>query len=678
LVTEMHDPGSQVIAAGSRITAMKIVKTGRLVVREGRSGLSHLEAGDSLFDGSVLHTSSQSKKTITAETRCELLCIDLETLKEVLGLDEDAIYARRLLVGYLDRSPFLAQFSSTQKRNFAQKMNIVDYAPDEIIKEWRSEFLLVIHGAICKKVHAPEPYLISGRFREDFDLEAFCGRPKHISSRGERASITRRPTRAVSDLSELIAGPQGARIAALTQEELEIMLGESGVTFHSEETMEKARDYLTAKKIPIFHHLSDDQIDSICQSFILVRLTSGAEVFKQGAKATDWYIVAEGEVEEIRDGRRMRVVGKNGHFGIWALLFKEARISTVRVVSDEAVLWQLELETFDHIVTGSVRQNIMKRIMLRDTEVNMSDLRHERTIGSGSFGSVRLVEHKRTRLRYAMKRVRKGQSSRDMSLVAQECELLAEMDHPFILLLVRTFDLPRACYILTELLTGGELLSALNEINRPLERSEAQFYAGSLVSAFDYLHDRGIVFRDLKPENVMLDAEGYPKLIDFGTAKKLDATGRTFTEMGSYHFRAPEVFRGEGYGTSVDLWSLGVMLFEFVCGKLPFGHDIEDTNAMEIRRAVQKTNLEFPPFFKDQGGKHVIRHLLSKEPERRLGTGPDGYWYLKNHAFFHVEGDETLFDQLLRRQLQPPFVPHDECFLSDAEEVELSDASLFS
>jgi len=456
------------------------------------------------------------------------------------------------------------------------------------------------------------------------------------------------------------------------------MLAESGIVFHSQETVEKARDYLAAKKIPIFHHLSDDQIDNICQSFILVRLARGAEVFTQGATATDWYIVVQGEVEEIRDGRRMRVIGKNGHFGIWALLFKEARMSTVRVVSDEALLWQLELETFDQIVTGSVRQKVMERIQLRDAEVNMSDLRHERTIGSGSFGSVRLVEHKTQGLRYAMKRVRKGQSNRIMRLVAQECELLAEMDHPFILLLVRTFDMPGACYILTELLTGGELFAALDEIGRPLYRKEAQFYTGSLVLAFDYLHDKGIVFRDLKPENVMLDAEGYVKLIDFGTAKKLDEKGRTFTRIGSWHFMAPEVVRGEGYGTSVDLWSLGIMLFEFVCGYLPFGKDIEDPTGVEICRAVQRTNLTFPPLLKDQVDKHLIRGLLSKEPERRLGTGPDGYRYLKDHAFFSVEGDQTLFDQLLRRRLQPPFVPCDECFLSDAEEIELSDASLFS
>lgn len=276
-----------------------------------------------------------------------------------------------------------------------------------------------------------------------------------------------------------------------------------------------------------------------------------------------------------------------------------------------------------------------------------------------------------------MKRVRKGQSKAIMRLVAQECELLAEMDHPFILLLIRTFELPRACYILTELLTGGELLAALDEIARPLNRREAQFYAGSLVLVLDYLHDRGIVFRDLKPENVMLDAEGYLKLIDFGTAKKLDEKGRTFTRIGSYHFMAPEVVRGEGYGTSVDLWSLGIMLFEFVCGYLPFGRDIEDPTGVEICRAVQTTNLTFPPFFLDREGKHVIRGLLSKEPERRLGTGPDGYRYLKDHAFFSVEGDE-LFDQLLRRRLQPPIVPHAESFLSDADERDLSDASLFS
>merc|ERR1719313_2610357 len=103
------------------------------------------------------------------------------------------------------------------------------------------------------------------------------------------------------------------------------------------------------------------------------------------------------------------------------------------------------------------------------------------------------------------------------------------------------------------------------------------FYIGCLVLALETLHERSIVFRDLKPENVMLDVQGYLKLIDFGIAKKLETGGgRAFTMIGTPHYMAPEVIRGKGYGSEVDIWGLGVILYELVCGFLPFGEDLDD------------------------------------------------------------------------------------------------------
>ena len=95
------------------------------------------------------------------------------------------------------------------------------------------------------------------------------------------------------------------------------------------------------------------------------------------------------------------------------------------------------------------------------------------------------------------------------------------------------------------------------------------------MSILEYLHERRIIFRDLKPENVMIDHEGYPKLIDFGTSKILDAP-RTVTIVGTPHYMAPEMITGKGYSYNVDYWSLGVMLYEFLCGILPYGDSIRD------------------------------------------------------------------------------------------------------
>merc|ERR1719215_1095992 len=137
----------------------------------------------------------------------------------------------------------------------------------------------------------------------------------------------------------------------------------------------------------------------------------------------------------------------------------------------------------------------------------------------------------------------------------RESELLNENRHPFIMRLVNLYETQQYAYMLTELITGGELHAAIRSITTTLSRTQTQFYAGSLVLVLEELLERNIVFRDLKPENVMLDHQGYLKLIDFGIAKKFEENqSRTFTMIGTPHYMAPETMLGKGYGSEVDLW----------------------------------------------------------------------------------------------------------------------------
>jgi cGMP-dependent protein kinase len=461
------------------------------------------------------------------------------------------------------------------------------------------------------------------------------------------------------DLTGLVAGPSGARLGTLTNKSLIEALRKLGITHSTQEAMDDARKTLLAKKVPIFHHLTDEQIDHIVHSLIFVRLPQGSKLIDAGSPGTDFWIVARGEVEEVTEGREPRFIDKGGHLGVSALLSDvgQAPRCTASVASAFAELWQLERETFDAIVTGRVREDLQRRMRLWTSPVELESLRRISTLGSGTFGSVQLVESRATQIRYALKRIRR-RNSKVAELVGRECAILAELDHSLILQLVKRFDTEGSIYILTEYCSGGDLLDALDNIARLLRPKEAQFYAASLLLVLEQLRERGIVYRDLKPENVMLDGEGYIKLIDFGTAKKLEPgdNERTFTMIGSWQFMAPEVAQGHGYGTEADLWSLGVMVFEFVCGFLPFGHGL--TDSVTICKAVQTENLQFPEGYLDPIGRNLIRGLLRKEPARRLGTGIDGYHDLRDHQFFLVTGDNTtLFDSILARSFKAPYLP---------------------
>jgi cGMP-dependent protein kinase len=241
--------------------------------------------------------------------------------------------------------------------------------------------------------------------------------------------------------------------------------------------------------------------------------------------------------------------------------------------------------------------------------------------------------------------------------------------------LVKTFDTAKGIYMLTELITGGELHAAIRQIPTVLNRTQAVFYVGNLLIVLEELADRLIVYRDLKPENVMLDQQGYLKLIDFGIAKKLEESkNRTFTMIGTPHYMAPEVMRGQGYGTQVDVWSLGVMLFEFVCGYLPFADDLDDPS--EVCHAVLKSALAFPHRYKDASGRTLMQGMLCRQPKKRLGA--QSFDEIRKDKYFQDGGATSVFDRIMARELAPPLVPKGETYCSqeEARGVALSDRDL--
>ena len=157
----------------------------------------------------------------------------------------------------------------------------------------------------------------------------------------------------------------------------------------------------------------------------------------------------------------------------------------------------------------------------------------------------------------------------------------------------------------------------------------AKFYIAQIILQLEYLHSKKIIYRDLKPENLMIAKDGYLKLIDFGTAKVL-RKNRTFTLMGSLHYIAPEVLvEGVGHSYEVDIYSLGVIFYELACGRLPFGDEDEDHYA--VYQTIMTSRVKFPDFIRDKVLKKLIRQLMRKTAERRAKIT---FEFLKNHEVF--------------------------------------------
>jgi cGMP-dependent protein kinase len=214
--------------------------------------------------------------------------------------------------------------------------------------------------------------------------------------------------------------------------------------------------------------------------------------------------------------------------------------------------------------------------------------------------------------------------------------------------LVKTYKDNKRIYFLLEYINGLDLDVIMRHIGL-FSNHDAQFYTASIILMLQYLHERDIIYRDLKPENIIIDENGYAKLIDFGTAKILK--GRTYTIVGTPHYMSPEVITGKGYKAYSDLWSLGICLYEFVCGKVPYADEEDDPYT--IYEAILSEELSYPMENVDPvnlPAKELIEQLLSKVPETRC---PQGYESIKRHQYFLGFG----WEELSNLSFTPPYTP---------------------
>ena len=229
-----------------------------------------------------------------------------------------------------------------------------------------------------------------------------------------------------------------------------------------------------------------------------------------------------------------------------------------------------------------------------------------------------------------------------------EKRILAMCDHPFLLNLAASYQDEDELYMLIELALGGELFSILRERNK-FDEPTSRFYAANVCAAFEYLHDMKIVYRDLKPENLLLDAQGYLKVVDFGFAKIIN--DRTWTLCGTPEYLAPEIILNKGHNQAADWWAVGILVYEMIMGNAPF---VDDTDPMQVyQKALRGVLPETKGRNLSKDAKNLVERLLVKEPSERLGCMKLGVAELKRHPFFA----KTNWQRLEKKLTQAPYIP---------------------
>lgn len=278
----------------------------------------------------------------------------------------------------------------------------------------------------------------------------------------------------------------------------------------------------------------------------------------------------------------------------------------------------------------------------------LEDFVFGKTVGTGTFGRVRLVKLRDHEKYFAMKIMRKIDIVRlhQVDHIYSEKFLLSRLNCPFIIRLYGAFQDPQHLFMLLEYAIGGELFTYLRRAGRfPL--GTTKFYAAEIVCALEYMHGLNIVYRDLKPENLLLDARGHIKIADFGFAKVIP-DNRTWTLCGTPEYLAPEIILGRGHGRPVDWWALGILIYEMMAGFPPF----YDETPFLIYEKILAGKLEFPPHF-DGALCDLLTKLLTAEPQKRLGCGALGAYDVKSHDWF-IGVD---WEALAKKQIQAPFTP---------------------
>ena len=400
------------------------------------------------------------------------------------------------------------------------------------------------------------------------------------------------------------------------------------------------------KKISLFHETSENRLIEICMIMKKEKFKKGDKIFSEGEMGEKLYLIKKGKVKVFKNLKFIRELCEGNCFGEVSVLINEPRSATIIAESDLS-LFSLNKDDFNSIIDKRMLAYLTKKISLQDNfNLNLKDLFFCKILGKGKFGNVSLVHNFKNF--FAIKAVNKKAANKQKILIKyfiQERNILLKLEHPFIMKLVKTFKSESFIFFLLEYISGRCLSKYLSFRQQKQLKNieETKFYIATLLLIIDYLNFNRICHRDLKPDNIIINENGYLKLIDFGTSIELKDFTNTIT--GTPHYISPEILLGKGYGFSCDYWSIGIIAYEIYFGFYPFGNNAKDP--IEVYREVMRKEL----FIKngDYNICQLIQSLLKKKVTLRICS-------LDKAKKLNLFKDFN-WDDLIELNLTPPFIP---------------------
>jgi cGMP-dependent protein kinase len=654
--------GENVIVQGTPGNCFYVLENGMCDIIVGNELVGKYNSGDAFGELALLYNCPRAA-TIRASTGCILWSVERTMFRKIMATTASATQLAR--VNFLKNVELLQRLSNNQLQKVAAALKLQRFNDgDYIIRQGEdgNTFYIIVEG----KVRCTSRALRA----DDTDKELM------ILQRGNY----------FGEMALMLNEPRQANCIAVGNVDCYVMDRAQFTKLLGplRSLIDRQMRIRVLRSVPLLSSLTDDELDLLAHALNVVSFEDNAKIIAEGDAGDTFYMISDGKVSVRKSGFELMVLRSGEFFGERALLSNEPRaadciaVGRVECLTLQRNAFEKLLGKLEHIIQREIqRQKVVQQNALNKTtstetapikKILFKDLEKIRTIGTGTFGRVILVRHRPTNQAFALKCMQKVNivETHQQKNVLYEKGIIAECNHPFILKLFETYSDQNQLYMLFELVQGGELWSLLYEksfrvpkgVCGSFDLPAVRFYAGIVAESLRYLQSLGVAYRDLKPENLVIDSMGYLKVVDFGFAKHVPyykngvLQERSFTLCGTPEYLAPELVLNKGHGKAVDHWALGCLIYELIVGRTPFQHNNQNKIFETILQG--RSQIKFPPKF-DIDAKDLVMKLLEPNPALRLGSLAGGMQDVLDHPFF----TKAKFDwnALVKKTMKAPYVP---------------------
>ncbi|XP_049819329.1 cGMP-dependent protein kinase, isozyme 1-like isoform X2 [Aethina tumida] len=614
---------------------------------------------------------------------------------------------------------------SSESTGLASDINIVKYEKDfrskQLIKDaiLDNDFLRNLDTVRVREM-VDSMYSMEVQANTVFIREGDSGAHLYVSAEGEfevikQGAILGRigPGKTFGELALLYNCMRTASIRALEDSKVWVLDRRIFQRIMVRTGLQRLQDNIGfLRSVPLLAKLSNEVLAKIADVLEVEFYPAGAHIIRQGASGDTFFIISSGCVKVTQrlpgkllnyyyklqcslfgfvlgqleeEEEEIRTLQRGDYFGEQALLKEDCRTASIIAQHPGVECLTLDRDSFNQLIgdLSEIREKSYddderlnrpsSSLQLEKQEydyIQLDDLEVISTLGIGGFGRVELVQYREDRsLTFALKCLKKQHivDTQQQDHIRSEKTIMMGCRNPFICRLYRSFKDAKYVYMMLEACLGGEVWTILRD-RGCFDDHTTRFIAGCVIEAFDYLHNRGLIYRDLKPENLLLDVRGYVKLVDFGFAKRLGYSSKTWTFCGTPEYVAPETILNKGHDRAVDYWALGILMHELLTGSPPFSASDPMKTYNLILKGIDM--IDFAKFNVSRSAQSLIKKLCRDAPSERLGYQRGGVQDIKKHKWYQGFDWDGLISRTLPAPIQqvvrgPCDVTNFDCFGKD-------------